>query len=453
MSELAGAARDATRDWPGYAGIGGLNAPALRPIPPSSSARVAREAIRRWSARLAPASDGSVAARSFPFGAVLDHYQAAGRHYADGGLVADLRDVDAALRGGGFRPLDAGWLLAEWLPATFDHGHGTYETFLGQSLLTALHHDRVSRGVPIGDVLDTTLAACAADLVRREAAAIDGAGDERRQRARTYAAIQALLRVAEPAAELRELAPDLDKVGVALIEAAGTPGLAEVARDAAALVLAEVPELVRHVVEVTMLPITRLHDEAMFLRCVQMFEVLYEQTARRMRQAGVALLARDARRAEAELAAADSRLACSPALYRVLTSMPKDVFAVFRGLTDGRSANQSPGYRWVEQSSSPRGEPALPPRASPIVHTGPTLQECYLAAAPDLAPGDAELIAGALRRLDRSWLAMKRTHWGITLKIIGTVPGTGGTDGAGYLEKSAGLSLFPLLRTDQHADR
>ncbi len=50
-----------------------------------------------------------------------------------------------------------------------------------------------------------------------------------------------------------------------------------------------------------------------------------------------------------------------------------------------------------------------------------------------------------MRLLDETWCGMKRTHWGVTLKIIGQVPGTGGTAGASYLQRSAATPLFPLL--------
>ncbi|MFD0350549.1 hypothetical protein ACFQ0M_40090 [Kitasatospora aburaviensis] len=43
---------------------------------------------------------------------------------------------------------------------------------------------------------------------------------------------------------------------------------------------------------------------------------------------------------------------------------------------------------------------------------------------------------------------MKRTHWGITMKIIGMVRGTGGTAGASYLREAAEARLFPDLDRD-----
>ena len=50
-----------------------------------------------------------------------------------------------------------------------------------------------------------------------------------------------------------------------------------------------------------------------------------------------------------------------------------------------------------------------------------------------------------MRRLDRAWGAMKRGHWGITLKIIGSVPGTGGHGRRIVFKTAAEASLFPGL--------
>jgi len=71
------------------------------------------------------------------------------------------------------------------------------------------------------------------------------------------------------------------------------------------------------------------------------------------------------------------------------------------------------------------------------------LQDVYLSMRK--THPDALVLEEAMRRLDRAWVAMKRGHWGITLKVIGTVPGTGGTAGASYLKNAAMMSLFPRL--------
>jgi tryptophan 2,3-dioxygenase len=131
-------------------------------------------------------------------------------------------------------------------------------------------------------------------------------------------------------------------------------------------------------------------------------------------------------------------------LFRVLTTMPIDAFSVIRGFTDGRSAVQSRAYREIQFSCAP-GDRSLH-HIQHIQHidaSEATLQCAYLSTRSTFA--DAMHFERSMRRLDRAWGAMKRGHWGITRKIIGSVPGTGGTAGASYLQTAANSSLFPGL--------
>jgi tryptophan 2,3-dioxygenase len=142
---------------------------------------------------------------------------------------------------------------------------------------------------------------------------------------------------------------------------------------------------------------------------------------------------------------AGSRVAATPLLYRVLTTMSRPAFAVIRAHTHGRSAVQSRAFRQVERISA-----VLPPRpeddmAAKVTVAGPTLQEVFATRMETMGAGRMRRVAEAMMRLDEGWRAMKRTHWGITRKIIGDVPGTGGTSGAAYLRNAAELPLFPLL--------
>ncbi|MEV5504273.1 hypothetical protein AB0M50_53605 [Nonomuraea fuscirosea] len=125
--------------------------------------------------------------------------------------------------------------------------------------------------------------------------------------------------------------------------------------------------------------------------------------------------------------------------------MPKESFALIRSSTDGRSAIQSRAYREVERLSAPLPTEQLPMellRLDERPRPGRSLQEEYLAAG---AGSPLDGLAAAMAGLDEAWQAMKRTHWGITLKIIGRVPGTGGSSGADYLREAAERPLFPAL--------
>jgi tryptophan 2,3-dioxygenase len=201
------------------------------------------------------------------------------------------------------------------------------------------------------------------------------------------------------------------------------------AGDAARAILADVPQPVSATVKFTLLPTTRLHDEQMFIRCIQIFEGMYAQTADALRRANEAVGLGNGDLAGEELDRAAARLEAAPALYRVLTTMPRDVFAVIHGYTHGRSAVQS------------RVEAA-----------GAALRQTVRTQGDRLSADGIAQLGQAMGRLDRAWRAMKISHWGITLKIIGTVPGTGGTTGAGYLRERAETTLFPIQLAEEDAD-
>ena len=181
----------------------------------------------------------------------------------------------------------------------------------------------------------------------------------------------------------------------------------------------------------------------MFLRVVQIFETVYQQTAARIVDAVAALTADDPGRAADRIEDATQRLAATPAIYRVLTLMPADAFAVIRANSCGRSAIQSRGYRLVQAASSAQPPPSG--SVPPIGWDGPRLQDAYLDWARRAGRASPADVGSCLARLDAAWQALKRTHWGITRKIIGDSPGTGGTTGIAYLAAAAQVRLFPAI--------
>jgi tryptophan 2,3-dioxygenase len=149
--------------------------------------------------------------------------------------------------------------------------------------------------------------------------------------------------------------------------------------------------------------------------------------------------------AATELGDAAGRIERTPILYRVLTTMSREGFAVIREHTHGRSAVQSRAYREIERTCAPRQPGPVDANVPDVRLPGPSLQQVYTELSGGPCRARLAPVAGAMARLDEAWRSMKRTHWGITLKIIGRVPGTGGTGGASYLKVAADLPLFPLL--------
>ncbi|WP_234809989.1 hypothetical protein [Mycolicibacterium moriokaense] len=404
----------------GSIGVGGRSLHAYRGTPTELSGVEIERALRRWQDRGA----------HFPFAAVLAHYQAVGRNSVRPNVAAMLRDIHGGLRDDP--------LLAAWLPMTFDMDHGTYSTYVGLD-----YFDHVVRSADCERV-DAYIAAAAIDLALLEARAAE-ASPRRPQLARLRAATRVVTQLAQFAPECT-LDPNLAATGTAALAHADCH-YQEFAC-AAASALESLPTDIVTAVRLTLLPTTRLHDEQMFIRSIQIFEGLYRQTATAISSATRNLLAGETALAADCLDGASGRLEAIPMLFRVLTTMPIEAFSVIRGFTDGRSAVQSRAYREIQFSCAPPDRDHMQhiQNIQNVHHIDAgevTLQEAYLTTQSTLA--DAVHLEQSMRRLDRAWGAMKRGHWGITLKIIGSVPGTGGTAGASYLQTAAKASLFPGL--------
>ncbi|MEU6238289.1 hypothetical protein [Kitasatospora sp. NPDC047058] len=367
-------------------GVGGPSLAAARPDPADPDPRRALAELARWQA------DGRAADR-FPYRAVLGHYRAVGKNAVGAELLTALRAVGPALAEAGG---PAARLLADWLPQVVDGRQGDYDSYLGSPVYASL--------TAAGASADQVITALLADVVATEAATLAGAPAGL---PRTRAALRALTAVAGLPAGPGAPAEPAELVR-ACAEAVAT------ARDA-------VPAGVLQAVELTLTPTTRGHDEQMFIRVIQIFEAVFAAVAAAVRTAIAAVAAGRAEPAREQLAEATRQVAGTSAVFRVLTTMPKDAFAVIRANTDGRSAVQSRAYRAVENSC-------------------PELHRALLDSG---LPQDG--LSAAMAGLDDAWGAMKRTHWGITMKIIGSVRGTGGTAGASYLREAAEARLFPAL--------
>ena len=401
------AASDSAGPWPGGTGVGGVSEAAAR----GGDRRAAVTAVHAWLAG-APAPIGPAEVARFPFAPVLRHYRAVGRTYAGNELVTLLRTVHSRLSGAGRARL--AWPLPDWLPSTADQAGGGYDGYLAVPLLDS----PAGADLPPHRAAADLLRALSADLLELEVTAL-GREPGRAQRQRTRACLGVLAR-------LRDVPLPPPSADEELADLAGT-WTAETAETIA--------PRVRVVTELSLLPMTPLHDEQMFVRSLQLFETLYRRIGDALAAARDALVRLAVERARVLVADAARLLALSPALYRVVTTMPPEVFAVIRAHTDGRSAIQSRGFRRIEAVCAPR----------PDVAAGVPLEEAVLRAGERLGGVATARLCAELARLDEAWCAMKRTHWGITVKIIGTVPGTGGTTGAEYLRRAAAVPLFPAL--------
>ncbi|MCW2877865.1 MAG: hypothetical protein JWQ95_1965 [Sphaerisporangium sp.] len=388
---------------------------------------------------------------TFPFSEILDHYQINGRARVFPELVTLLRDLHPRLP---LPRLVQERVLADWLPSTFDQEGGDYDSYLAVPMLERL---AASGGVVDGGavldgdvVLDSQVAMILADLLITEGEALAVDPESPRQRVRTHVALQALART--PAFVPRALGAGERSTWARQPVDRNDPALSARAQWFGQATVDRMPPVIRRAGEISLLPMTPLHDEVMFIRVIQMFELVYRQTFRSIVRAVTALMAGDVEAATVALGDAARRIEGTPSLYRILTTMPRESFAIIRTHTHGRSAIQSRAYREIERICAPKPDGPTEPKIAPVNLTVPTLPEVYASLAA--ASGESALrgVREVMARLDDGWCSMKRTHWGITLKIIGSVGGTGGTTGATYLKTNSERPLFPMFHGRAGAD-
>jgi hypothetical protein len=419
--------------WPTHAGVAGVSIHALSASPEHQLGNVAREAVAAWTTSCRTRSQAAGTAHRFPYREVLDHYQAVGRAAASASLVADLTGLYRSRESEhGHREVDD---LGRWLRSTIDQVDGDYHSYLGTALLEAFLAD-ANQG-SADENADMLLCTFLLDLLRIEAEAL-AAAPSAAQRRRTRAVLIVLARAELLAPGAIAVLPDLRPALSTLNSPGGNDGVADIALKLSAC--ADLLTGARQLIDITMLPMTPLHDEQMFIRMIQIFECLYSRTSWSLRAATAALDTPDATRVSELIDGTADRLAAASALYRILTTMPPEIFAIIRDYTMGRSAVQSRAYRRVQDISA-----RLPGRERSPEIPESTLEDTFLRVRPWLSDHSYESIRAAMRRLDRTWCALKRSHWGITLKTIGNVPGTGGTSGAEYLDKTSRIPLFPAL--------
>ncbi|GAA2268486.1 hypothetical protein GCM10010430_62260 [Kitasatospora cystarginea] len=423
-------------------GVGGAALAVGTPSDGMRALRRAHEAVCDWSHRMV----GSGSFGSFPYRAVVDYYRQVGKARVSPELVALLRGLSVRIgcsgRGRPWSSPDA-WLFDSWLPLTLTDRPMAYDTYAGHELLQVAHWEA---GDPERSE-DLLMAALLADLAQIELEAL-GFEPNARQRTRTVSVLQALARLTEYAPATGVDTAPLAAVREVLAARGGDEVLLRAGAAAAAAVRDRVPEPLARAVDIGLLPVTTMHDEQMFIRCIQLFERLFARLASALTDAVEAVrLGRPAEAAAGLSAAADRLAGATAPLYRILTTMPPEAFAVIRDHTHGASAIQSRPYQMIELVSAKREDGPYSAEKGPRFTVVATLQEEFLQYSGGWRTEETRLLQEAMVRLDGAWRAMKRTHWGVTLKIIGKVPGTGGTAGAEYLKAAASVPLFPLLAT------
>lgn len=391
-------------------------------------------------------SDDESRCAAFPYRAVAAHWQAAGRARADGptvGLVhaATARLVDDSAAGAG----SWAWFLRNWLPSLTDiqRGECTYATYVGLPVLHGLVVPTPSgESVYPSDAVTATILALLLQF-EIQAARRDPSWDRPNRHRRIHVLGNALAHHRGPFVTRDDVAPMWPS-----FRAAHRPG-DEV--DAAARLADRVahltPRPLYDFLELLALPATPTHDEVMFIRTLQLFETVFAVMAHDVAAARDALQSGDTQGGTALISQARGRLVRSMPFFRILGTMPRSSFADIRHATPGASGLQSESFKQIELACARQTDSRLssPGYTEPNVRLladaaqeRPTIEELAQAS-------DSPALREAMKGLDRAWRQWKKTHWAIAVRLIGAVPGTGGTEGAAYLRHHMTGPLFLSL--------
>jgi tryptophan 2,3-dioxygenase len=204
----------------------------------------------------------------------------------------------------------------------------------------------------------------------------------------------------------------------------------------------------------SMLPVYIMHDEYLFIRVLQAFEVTFALLALHLRQAIQAMESRQFVIVPICLNAAAEVLEESTPLFSLLATMQRDAFRTFRRFTEGASAIQSTNYKTLEalcRTPSPSRLDSAAFNSVPIVRESvlqgmPTFDEAIGTAISSREIPAQEMCETleSMGRLEAAHQRWKQTHYKLAVRMLGTERGTGYTEGTPYLKTVLENRLFPI---------
>jgi tryptophan 2,3-dioxygenase len=244
---------------------------------------------------------------------------------------------------------------------------------------------------------------------------------------------------------LRAVAPALRRLGLAVstvrdpaVAAAQLHEVASAGQDAAA----------RRALATSMLPVDLVHDEYLFIRVLQAYESTFAALTVELCRAVDELAAGRGLDAAACLANGRELLERAAPLFSLMATVQPDAFRTFRVHTEGASAIQSRSYKRVESLCRPPDQPRLDSAAYRSV---PEVRDRVLAGQRSLDQAyRAATLTGPVRWLlerrmaefGSALLQWRRTHYRIAVRMLGTRPGTGYTEGTPYLAAVRDIPVF-----------
>ncbi|MEU1605991.1 hypothetical protein [Micromonospora matsumotoense] len=393
--------------------------------------------LQDWLARRTPA------ARRFPYDRVVDAYQHYGKHLVPRDwttLLQHARERLPNVRG----PQQQ---LTEFLIVALDKvdHRFDYRTYLGLCLLPIpdpdTDTDTTQRLLARRDRLHVLLLA---DLAAFELRALDSAGTPMSHLRPTPPVVGKRLRHA-----MRAASPALHRLSFPLRDVNDPVALA---RRLVTMTCIDRTPAERLMLRITLLPVSTIHDEWLFLRTLQAFEVTLGLLTVDLTRAVTAVGENRLPLAGVHLTTAASLLQETAPLWSMLATMQPQAFHRFRAHTDGASAIQSRAFKLVESLCRTPDPPRLHsaaylsvPDVQARIRDGQiSLDDALTAIRADRNTlTEHPTLRDGMHAFTTALLQWRRTHYRLAVRMLGTEPaGTGGTPGTPYLLRSRDTTIF-----------
>nr|WP_205808153.1 hypothetical protein [Micromonospora sp. HNM0581] len=401
---------------------------------------------------------GPAVPNTFPYSPVLHEFHLSGKHFVDKSLLSLLDSARRTVAGQPPGSDDAtSRELTDFLDVALDKWDGRYDyrSYLALRLLR----------LPCG-AGEQTLGAQPADARRaRDQLLVRLVADTLAFELAAAAHTTELLPQDRPGPEvvvkrcrlgIRAVTPALTRLGVADSIATGHPTVVAASLHTIADDLAGPgdPSL-----RLSMLPVHVTHDEYLFIRVLQGYECLFAGVADELRAAVTTLAGKTPSAAADRLGYASDLLRTAGPLFSLLATMRSESFRTFRQYTEGASAIQSRSYKMIESlCRAPQAERldsvaylSVPEVQAQVRGGQPTIDETYRSAVSDgRLTGAADiLVQRQMAAFADALTQWRRTHLRVAVRMLGSRPGTGYTEGTPYLAAVSTLPVFTTVTTEK----
>jgi len=400
----------------------------------------------------------------FPLHQVLAQYQEVGKHFMDERTLAELKTINLIFDGYNGKEFNTG-ILHCFLKMSLDkyNGYYDYNTYIGTSLLNNISIDfslsfneivsmRISHLILF--LCDIALFECRTFLGEDQRLPDQLTSPQNREK-RILNIVRAIQKYGD-VTDHPILTDEIDRYGKSFLQDGDKIDVFRLLSLVHMLdgLIKQMPTYMQTICAITMEPVWTVHDEYMFIRILQCFEIIFSIIVKGFLTCQGLIQHGDFKRCSSIMRKLNLIFQCNSALFRILNSMPRETFALFRTYTDGASAIQSEQYKLIEALAA-RPSPsrlysaafASVPGVKRTYEQGELLHfEDLLQSYADWENADFLELIQSMGQFDASFVQWKKVHTNIAVKMLGSQLGTGYTQGTPYLKANADARLFPFLQ-------